>query len=325
MGALSSLGIESSEETVYRELLITHGAKAAELSARLRMPQFAVEFALQGLERKGLASRSPYATPTFLAVPPDVAIEALIAQRQSELHRARATVAELRDLARSQRVKREHDERVAEILSEETISKVFPEIMTAARDEIICFERLPMLVWDAMPNDAELQCLARGVRIRIIADSAMLKVPRHLQRLRSAVQAGETYRVFSGLPLKMVIVDRAVGIVPVTTSPSGSSHLLVRSSPLLQAFCDIFDVFWRVAAPFSVGEDEDAGQDDADTLLPLLAAGLNDKAIEQELRISRRTLTRRVADLMRQHGAATRFQFGWLTAKSQPIASKRRP
>jgi DNA-binding NarL/FixJ family response regulator len=53
---------------------------------------------------------------------------------------------------------------------------------------------------------------------------------------------------------------------------------------------------------------------EADQLLPLLAAGLNDKAIAHELGISASTLTRRITDLMDRLDAQTRFQLGWMAA-----------
>jgi hypothetical protein len=49
-------------------------------------------------------------------------------------------------------------------------------------------------------------------------------------------------------------------------------------------------------------------------LIPLLAAGLNDKAIAHQLRISARTLMRRVVKLHSVLDAHSRFQAGWTLA-----------
>jgi DNA-binding NarL/FixJ family response regulator len=45
-------------------------------------------------------------------------------------------------------------------------------------------------------------------------------------------------------------------------------------------------------------------------LIPLLSAGLNDKAIAAELGISSATLNRRMSELMKKTGTRTRFQLG---------------
>ncbi|MQA60571.1 MAG: transcriptional regulator TrmB, partial [Actinophytocola sp.] len=47
-------------------------------------------------------------------------------------------------------------------------------------------------------------------------------------------------------------------------------------------------------------------------LLTLLAAGVKDETIARQLMISPRTVTRRVAELLDERGARTRFQAGAL-------------
>jgi hypothetical protein len=105
--------------------------------------------------------------------------------------------------------------------------------------------------------------------------------------------------------------------------PDGPA-LLVRSSSLLDALCEMFEMLWRSSVPFSL--DSPGTTDEAlsahraagsiDTLLPMLVSGLNDKTIELELGISQRTLTRRIVALMKRLGATTRFQAGWLAAQA---------
>jgi DNA-binding NarL/FixJ family response regulator len=54
--------------------------------------------------------------------------------------------------------------------------------------------------------------------------------------------------------------------------------------------------------------------DAANDVIPLLAAGLNDKAIAHEAGMSATTLNRRIAELMKSFGTRTRFQLGWRAA-----------
>jgi DNA-binding CsgD family transcriptional regulator len=81
----------------------------------------------------------------------------------------------------------------------------------------------------------------------------------------------------------------------------------IRSPLLVQALIAIFDAAWRVGLPVP-HSSRDAGLDDR--LLAMLAAGLKDEAIARNLRISLRTVRRRVAALMESVGAQTRFQLG---------------
>jgi len=97
--------------------------------------------------------------------------------------------------------------------------------------------------------------------------------------------------------------------------------LLVRASSLLDALCEMFEMYWRAAGPFVVGEPASSTDTNsllADPLIPLLASGMNDKSIEHELGMSSRTLARRIVELTGRLGASTRFQAGWLAARALP-------
>jgi DNA-binding NarL/FixJ family response regulator len=93
----------------------------------------------------------------------------------------------------------------------------------------------------------------------------------------------------------------------------------------------LFEFVWEKATPVVVPRDgdvklrtESAGHasESAKALLPLLSAGLNDKAIAQELNISASTLNRRIGDLMSIYDARTRFQLGLQVARLNYPASR---
>ena len=97
--------------------------------------------------------------------------------------------------------------------------------------------------------------------------------------------------------------------------------MLVRSSALLDALYAMFELLWnqadadpvharrRACRPASLPR---ACRKTPSDCIPLLAAGLNDKAIAHELGISASTLNRRMAELMKGVDARSRFQLGWL-------------
>lgn len=321
-GALRSLGIPQAEERIYRMLLPRNGTTAAEVSKRLHMPPRNTQRCLAALERKGLITHSPEQVRRYFAAPPDIAVEALMARRQSE---ARAAITELRESAKIADGARHAEERIVEILSREAAVQLFLQVMQSAEREILCLERLPGLVsaYDR-PDDVQLQRLAKGVRFRTITDSSLLNVPGTLNRLRIATRAGEQYRIFPSLPFKLVVTDHRIGIIPLNLARPDGPVLVVRSSSLLDALCEMFEMLWRAAVPFSLDgagvrrelhpAKHATGYTDA--LLPLLASGVNDKTIEHELGISHRTLARRIVELMKRLGATTRFQAGWFAAQA---------
>lgn len=316
-GALEDLGIPIVEERIYRMLLQCDGATLAEVSAALRTGKRNTLRSLDALERNGFVTHSPEHVQRYFAAPPDLAIEALMVRRQNK---ARTAIAELRESAKTTKGAR-REERIVEILSREAAAQVFSQIIRSAEHDILGLERPPVLVSsNDAPDETQLRLLAKGVRFRSITDSSMLNAPGTLNRLRIATQAGEQYRVYPSLPFKLVVVDHRIGIIPLNLARPDGPALLVRSSSLLDALCEMFEMLWRSSVPFSLEPGEarspQRGSGAIDALLPMLVSGLNDKTIELELDISQRTLTRRIVELMKRLGATTRFQAGWLAAQA---------
>jgi sugar-specific transcriptional regulator TrmB len=318
--ALRALGLAPAEERLYCMLLPRSNTTAADVAKRLQWTPRAARRVLAALEKKGLVTHSPEEIERYSATPPDIAADVLIAQRQSELHQARVAMTKLRDSVEAERQERRGDERFVEILSRQTAGQMFLHSIVAAQSEIMGLERMPMLVstTDKM-DDRFLDCLARGVRCRSITDSELLEVPGTLGRLRMSTAAGEQYRIYPSLPFKLVVFDRRFAIIPLHLAHQDGPVLLVRSSSLLDALCEMFEMYWRAAAPFVPGDATHPAAADplhADPLIPLLASGMNDKSIEHELAMSPRTFARRIVELTRRLGATTRFQAGWLAARA---------
>lgn len=235
-------------------------------------------------------------------------------------NKARTTIAELRESAKTTKGTR-REERIVEVLSREAAAQVFSQIIQSAEHDILGLERPPVLVSaNDQPDDIQLRLLAKGVRFRSITDSSMLNAPGTLNRLRIATRAGEQYRVYPSLPFKLIVVDHRIGLIPLNLARPDGPALLVRSSSLLDALCEMFEMLWRSSVPFLLEPGEALPAQRAtgyiDALLPMLVSGLNDKSIELELGVSQRTLTRRIVELMKRLGATTRFQAGWLAAQA---------
>ncbi|GAA3109294.1 hypothetical protein GCM10010530_35770 [Kribbella aluminosa] len=78
----------------------------------------------------------------------------------------------------------------------------------------------------------------------------------------------------------------------------------------------MFETVWNRASPLSVTDSdglrpEEALSSEDRHLLSLLVAGLTDDAAGARLGISRRTVARRVQQLMEQTHSRSRLQLGW--------------
>lgn len=328
-GTLRTVGVTEQEQRTYEALLEREGTTLADLSQALGESTRRVRSWLLALELKGLVSHTPERVAHYLAAPPDIAVEALVLKHQQELQRTRLLAALLQEQALKARGARHSDERVVElIMGKQAQAQVFEHMQRTAQTEILSIECPPYVLDATHINDAQLEAMARGVVWRNVIDSSAFEIPGNLARVQYHVEAGEQTRVSSGLPLKLVVADRRIAIIPLQTRYAGIPALLVRSSSLLDALCELFEMIWDRAAPVSfansttpvLGAPTALLPVDFERFVPLLAAGLNDKTIAHELGFSKRTFDRRIRGLMQGLDARTRFQAGWLAAQRMNLA-----
>lgn len=310
---LEALGIDDMEERAYRVLLSHRLATAEDVAHRLSLSLRKAQRLLDHVEAKGLASHSPERPPRYIATSPKLAMEALASQRVADIERARSMIPELME-----QVADEADidrEQVVELISSRTaIGQILEQMLQTVQSEIFAFQRPPMYF---MHRE-----IPKGVRARTISDAAYLALPGALESLRLVMAMGEEARTFPVLPVKMVVVDRRMGLIPLHAEDPNGPVLLVRDCTLIDALCGLFDLTWERATPLvfgrtgvsMLGEPDARLSEAAEQVIPLLAAGLNDKAIAHEAGMSTATLNRRLAELMKSFGTRTRFQLGWRAA-----------
>lgn len=323
---LETLGISVDEERAYRALLSRRLASASDLAGKLGVPVRATQRLLDALAAKGLATHSPERPRRYMPVPPEFAVEAIVSQRQAELERARAAIPDLKKHTANARDDGERGEVVELVTSRDAERRIFEHAQHAARQEVVTLVRPPVRLTrldtpfeqDQRPQRA---ARARGVRYRSIVDGDWLALPGAPARVRSESESGEEIRVFPELPFKIAIFDRRIAFIPLNPHEPDGATLLVRSSALLDALYALFESLWERSTPLAftpAGVPKIAKvsrvPETAAKLIPLLAAGLNDKAIAHELDVSSATLNRRLAELMKGLDTRTRFQMGWRAA-----------
>jgi DNA-binding CsgD family transcriptional regulator len=315
---LEPLGIGELEERTYRTLLVQGMVTAKEIADALTLSPRKAQQLLDDIESKGLASHSPERPRRYIAVPPELAIEALVGQRQVVLELARSTIPELKKQAAKSASARTQEQAVEVITNHAALGQILGQLRQTVQEEIFGFQRPPWLY----RKDVNRPEMRRGVRVRSISDAGYIALPGALTLLRSEVEKGEQARIFPTLPIKMLVVDRRVALIPLNVEDQGGPTLLVRAPALLDALYELFEMTWARATPIAfsrtgameTGKPDTQVSETAAQMIPLLAAGLNDKAIVYEAGISIATLNRRIAELMGRFGTRTRFQLGWRAA-----------
>ena len=319
---LGALGLDAVEEAAYRRLVTLSSGSAESIASLEGLPHAAVSAALGSLEDKGLVARSTATPGDFVASPPALAIGSLIVQRHDEMRRAELELQRLEEEYRGAATSRGSTEVVDVVHGAQAVAQRFAQLHRGASEEVLALVRSEVAVVSAEENVDEKVALARGVSYKVVVERAAMEKPGFLDLIAESVTAGESIRVADTLPVRLLIADRSLALLPLAPTPgdSGSGALVIHPSGLLDALVELFDLVWKTArevapAP-SAGEEGSDDIDDLDArLLTLLLAGLTDQAIGGQLGISMRTVQRRVSALMERARVTTRFQLGTEAAR----------
>ncbi|NUT18682.1 MAG: hypothetical protein HOV77_05820 [Hamadaea sp.] len=317
------LGLSSLEERAYRRLLALASAASDHLATAIQADPAAVGEALTLLEEKGLVARSTATPSHYVAAPPDVALGSLIVQRQDDIGRAQLEIMRLAEQYRTEAAARSDVDVVDVVRGRQAIAQRFAQLQRSAKTEVRALLKPAEAVVSAEENTDEDIALERGVRYRVVVDRAAFADPRFVERAADSLRLGETIRVTGEVPLRMVIADHSLALLPLLTGAGQreSGALLIHPSGLLDALITLFELVWAQAneiLPSPTGITELAAQDIDETdarILGLLLAGITDQAIGSQLGKSLRTVQRRIGSLMERTGAVTRFQLGHEAAR----------
>ena len=315
---LDAVGVPAAEWRAYQLLLRLPNATVAELAAHLDLSADEVRGPLAGLTRRGAVHRLD--DHRYQAVPPDLAFGPALRRRRGELELATEVLDRLGSEYRNQLALRGAADLIEVVFGAEIGPRV-QEVQRGAAQEVRTLVKLPIFAFSGAENTAGLEALARGVVYRTIYPRAVLDLPDDPFGLAESVAAGEQARLVNETPLKMIVVDRSVAVVPVLpAAATDPSALLVYPSGLLDALLALFDAMWSSATPLLAADGTvHSGLTDQPSasdlhLLSLLLAGLTDQAIAAQLGLSMRTVQRRVHTLVELAGVRTRLQLIWQAA-----------
>ncbi|MBY8851563.1 helix-turn-helix domain-containing protein [Saccharothrix longispora] len=294
---------------VYRALLDGPGT-AAELGHRLGVGARRLGPVLRRLVDLELATRVEGRPVRFGAVAPEVAFGGLLVRKQRELEEVRLLRAELRERHRRAVGGADPEGLLEVVRGADAIARRASRLVRSARHEVRFVDKPPHDRPPAVPRTAERELLERGVGFRGVYDRACLERHAPGREPGPGLPPGEEARVVPDAPLKMILVDRHLGLVPLeSAAPEPVTALVVRPCALLDALGALFEGLWSQALPLAAHDHEPLSEQDA-RLLALLATGMPDRGIAEQLGLSYRTFQRRLHDLMRALGARTRLQAG---------------
>ncbi|MGI5373848.1 helix-turn-helix domain-containing protein [Streptomyces sp. CA-251387] len=323
---LAALGLGPAEEEIYCLLVGRCGSSALELAAECGRPPAEVLRLLTALAERGLAvaARSDSAARTatrFTAAPPAVALGGELRRRRDELRTAELAVLALSEQHRTAAAAGSLVEVITDV---DAVRHRFLQLQESARHEVRSMMVPALAVVPPHRNPAEKAGVRRGVRYRTIVQRAALNEPGMVGQALAALADGQQVAVADEVPVKLMIADRELAMLPLLPGRNtAAASVLVHAGGLLEALVAYFELAWESAYPLSMntaGDDIEETRDDRideldARILGLLLSGLTDQAAAGQLGISRRTLQRRLGELMARAGAESRIQLGWLAVR----------
>lgn len=328
---LNAVGVTGVAAQVYSTLIEADQPTAEEIAAACGVTARRAAAELGALEERGLAYRLAGRPPRYRANAPDVAIAALIAQREADLQAARATMHQLAEVFRETARSRHPDGQVEVVRGPDNIARAVARAAEATRQQLRGFDRPPYTEPPGASYGLEERRLAAGVAYRVIYDAEALDIPGRMSGdILPSMAAGEQARARPTLPIKLIISDDQLAVIPAAvTSRTVDTTFVIHRSPILSALIALFEAEWERAIPILgpgagaaaaglAGASDGAGtaragrHPDPETaaLLAMLAAGMTDASIARSLEWSMRTTQRRMAQLMSELGVNSRFQAG---------------
>lgn len=168
-------------------------------------------------------------------------------------------------------------------------------------------------IWSQPYEDQMVAVVAKSVaagrRCRAIYPARALSVAP--VELSTRARAGEEIRLLADVPTRLLVIGSTHAMLPEPLGNADTPRVLVRQPAIVDAVTMLFEQYWRLGEPvagFERGRHATGGQ--RALLLEQLAAGAQDEQIARRLGISLRTVRRRVAEVMDELDAGSRFQAG---------------
>jgi DNA-binding CsgD family transcriptional regulator/sugar-specific transcriptional regulator TrmB len=323
---LHVFGISERAEAVYRVMLSDPSLGVSDLAQRLTIEPDEVRGAFDELARAALLRPSLTIPDQWRAVSPEAGLEAVLARQEAELvaqrnriEEARAAAAALMAEYTKLRPGWQYAE-VEQLIGVAAVRERISELAPAVRTEVLNFQPGGGQSQDSIdastPHDEHM--LKRGVRLRYVYLDSVRNDARTLSYARWLTELGGEIRTVPALPMRMIVYDRKLGIVPIDLDDSRAGAVLIQGPGMIAALTALFEHVWTTAVPLGgPRRQREKGTADAPStqereMLRLLAQGLTDELVARKLGVSVRTMRRVAADLMDRLGARSRFQAGAL-------------
>ncbi|MDN3260512.1 LuxR C-terminal-related transcriptional regulator [Streptomyces sp. CSDS2] len=319
------LGLNNSLLEVYRTVVGFPRWGTAEIAEHLGSSECEVRACLDELAELSMLY-PPDDSPFPIALNPEASLTVMLNRRESEIRLQQAQLAmartEAAELVAAYAARRgERGNLGLEWLDEVTSVRArLAELAWKAQDELLAFMPGGAQSREALEASRPLdeKSLAAGVRMRTLYLDSVRNDRATTEYARWLAELGGQIRTIPSLPIRMLVVDRSVALLPMDPKNSGAGAIVVRAPGVLAALIDLFETTWLRGQPLdgvsACVPDEPTAQEIE--LLKLLELGSTDEVAARKLGVSLRTVRRMMAEIMGRLGARSRFEAGVLATRA---------
>ncbi len=318
LSPLAVLGFTAADEEAYRLLLrrgpVGVGVGVGEAAELLRLSTGEVRDLLAKLAGVGLVD---VREDTVLVSPPEQTLDRIITEENRRLDGKQEQLEALRGLipaltAEHRRSRERTDEHLTlqSITSDEALDTL-RRLAAENEGELLWLRSDQWRLPDVEAADRWVEGLLReGRESRVIYPARALAEASAAVRRRAAL--GEHVRILADVPGRLAVIGDSVALLPNRFDLADDTLLVIDRPALVASLCMLFESLWeRALVVPGISGPGDAVRESARTLLlDQMARGAKDEQIARTLGQSLRTVRRRVAELMVELGASSRFHAG---------------
>ena len=322
--APGAAGLGASALRVYETLVARPGTPAEQLGEPLGLPAEQAVAAVEELRDAGLV-HGPARAP--VAVPPDVAAEALLALHYARLADESARIARIRQHLAGMVHHQEYEDgpSLEVVRGLPAIQARLAGLTQRSSSEVLCMvpSATRTLVTSSVPLlTTNEDAVARGVRMRTLVPDTVADDPDAWAYAKTLTEMGDDVRTCPSIALVANVFDRRTAAVPLDSANSRGAAVIVTNETIVAGLVALFEQLWGATAlPIAALPPAAALGDRDRQVLQLLLRGAKDDQVARTLGVSVRTVRLHVAALANRAGARSRFQLaavamqrGWITA-----------
>jgi DNA-binding Lrp family transcriptional regulator len=311
---LGVLGFSAPQEQLYRLLLRNSGRSVGELAGLTGLP---VDELREQLTRFAGAGLVELEGEDVVARPPQEALARLVNDEARRVQSRGEQLDLVRDLLPS--LSADHLASTAptgepvtlELLEGGDVAQLVRSLSAASSGDLLWLRPDPQRSHPGQEIDEWVSGLIRsGRRSRAIYQVDVLQHAPEIIRRRA--EAGEHVRILAEVPTRLAILGSSAALISERFGVMDGRRLVLRHHSMVAALTLMFEGLWEkaMAVPGLDGQRSDDGAGGQRLLLSQLTGGAKDEQIARALGVSVRTVRRRVADLLAELGAGSRFQAG---------------